>query len=155
MKKKNYNTTLNEAIKKYQEVEEPYSAKNTNLNLTLPPNFRMLCALLEVKPVQVISDFITIVSSSYKVDFCVEQNKAAVQYFLLCKYGKRYFGDDEIVDMLQELEAFRVVEETIDKEISGDTDLFFCFKHMHAPQWFKRWFNKSTRKESISILNEY
>lgn len=155
MKKKVYKTEMNEVINKYQEVQEPYSAKHTSINLTTPPNFRMLCALLGVKPAQVLNDFITAVSSSYKKDFPIEQGKAAVQYFLECHYGKLYFDKEDIAVMLQELEALRLIEETMDRSVSSEMNLYFCFKHMQAQQWFKRWFNKSKRKESISILNEY
>ncbi|UKB78580.1 hypothetical protein [Chryseobacterium sp. MEBOG07] len=115
----------------------------------------MLCALLDVKPTQVLNDFMTIVSSSYKEDFPVEANRAAIEYVLKCGYGKRYFYDKDIVVMLNELEAARVVGETMDKNNSAEMDLYFCFRHMQSQHWFKTWFNKNIREEPITVLNEY
>ncbi|SHE40646.1 hypothetical protein [Pedobacter caeni] len=155
MKKNTYKTKMYKVFKKYQEVPEMYATKHMPLNLTIPPNFRMLCALLDVKPTQVINDFMAIVSSSYQVNFPIEANKAAVEYLLKCEYGKRYFYKEDIAVMLSELEAVRVVTETMDKSNSTEMNLFFCFKHMQAQTWFKTWYTKNKRKKTISVLNEY
>ncbi|MBB2148962.1 hypothetical protein [Pedobacter gandavensis] len=153
--KKNHNHRVFKLIDKYVDAPERYSTKVINTNLSIPANFRMLCALTGVAPVKILSDFMWIVSSSYVKESACIKREAAIDYFIKCSYGQDYYHKDDLLNMLKELEAVRVVDEMM-TGCSGDKlRLFYCFKNMQAPVWFKKWFNKSKRLESISVLDQY
>ncbi|MEJ7779581.1 MAG: hypothetical protein WKF68_08315 [Daejeonella sp.] len=60
---------------KYEEMHEDYSTRNRKYNLSLPANFRMLCALIETRPEKILGDFMWNVS--YMITKATEEQRQA------------------------------------------------------------------------------
>lgn len=154
MKKKQKKSMVT-LFNKYEDVADRYSTKVIKTNLSFPANFRMLCALVEVEPAKVLTDFMWIMSSSYFNEPAILKREAAKDYFIKCRYGESKYSGDDVKKMLMELEAFRVVDETMDGCNSNKSRLFYCVKNFHLPHWFKKWFNKAKQTGNFSLIDQY
>ncbi|MBD8489299.1 hypothetical protein IFO69_11130 [Echinicola sp. CAU 1574] len=56
MKKKKAKVTLVEQYAEYAEIGDMYTSRWKKLDLLIPSNFRMLCAILQVKPEKILMD---------------------------------------------------------------------------------------------------
>lgn len=139
----------------YSEIDEMYSSLDRTYVLNVPANFRMLCAILGIKVEKILIDFMWLVSYANHNDASTEKRNAARIFFMSCGYGQPDYSEEQINQMFDELEAERLIYETINKMERKDLELFWRNNHMYMQYWFKRWFEKKCRKEDISILNEY
>ncbi|WKK60355.1 hypothetical protein [Sphingobacterium sp. BN32] len=141
---------------KYAEIDEMYSTKCRKIKLSVPSNFRMLCAILDVKVEQILNDFMWMLSYSYHKTATGKQRKFAQKFFQVCKYGEHLYTKKQIEEMFDELRCERKIYETIDTMEHNDLRLFWKNNHMYMQYWYKRWFNKIDRaKGDISVLNEH
>ncbi len=155
MKKGKTKNNVIDKYAKYSEIGEMYSSKRRKVDLFLPSNFRMLCAILNVKPEDVIRDFMWMVSYSSLDRGKEKQRKAAKKFFLSCNFGRLRYSRKDIKKMFRELKAVRTIYGTTENMDCGDKELFWKNNHMYTIHWFKRWFEKNTRKDNISMLAEY
>ena len=155
-KKKNNSITTVDMCDKYADIDEMYSTKDREIKLSIPSNFRMLCAILDVKVGKILSDFMWMLSYSHHDSASNKQRKMAKKFFLSRKYGKSIYTKKQIKQMFDELKAVRKLYKTIDGMDYEDKNLFWRNNNMYMQYWFKRWFEKRDRaKGDISILNEY
>ncbi len=81
---------------KYAEINELYSSKRRKLELSVPGNFRMLCAILSIKPEDVLCDFMRMVSYSVADRATEKQRKAARKFFLTFRFGQPDYSEKDI-----------------------------------------------------------
>lgn len=155
MKKQKTKIITVDKYHKYAEIDEMYSSKFKNIELSIPSNLRMLCAILEVKVEDVLNDFMWIVSYSVIPDATNKKRNAARAFFLTCKYGQPLYSEKQINQMFEELKADRKIYETIEGMEPEDMELFWRNHHMYKQHWFKRWFKKNRKPGNISELEKY
>lgn len=155
MKKQRPKIKTVDRYERYSETEELYSSKRRNLTLLVPSNFRMLCAILEIKPEEVLHDFMWLVSYSYSEPANEKQRKAAKKFFLEGRFGQQACSQKEINRMFKELKALRTICDTTESIDVDDRELHWQGHHMHAQHWFKRWFGKIRHSEDVSLLAGY
>ncbi|WP_162633163.1 hypothetical protein [Echinicola strongylocentroti] len=154
MKKKKSKVIVVDKYKKYTEIGNMYSSRWRKLDLFIPSNFRLLCAILKVKPEDILMDFMWMVCYGNK-DATDKQAKSAQKYFLTAQFGQPSYSKKEIKKMFKELKAVRTLINTTDKMNEEDQELFWKNKHMYLEFWYKRWFEKNTRKEDFSVLEKF
>ena len=88
MKKKKSKTTLVDPYKQYAEIGDIYTSRWRKLDLLIPSNFRMLCAILNVKPERVLKEFMWKLSYSVIDGATEKQRKAARKFFLESGFGQ-------------------------------------------------------------------
>lgn len=154
MKKKKSKVTIVEQYAECAEIGDMYTSRWRKLDLLIPSNFRMLCAILQVKPEKVLMNFMWTLCYSHK-DAEEKQIKSAQQFFLSCRYGEPSYSKKDIKQLFKELKAVRTVYNTTEKMEMQDKELFWKSNHMYIEFWFKRWFEKNTRKGDVSVLEEY
>lgn len=140
---------------KYADIDDRFASKTRNVDLTIPGNFRMLCAILSVKPKKVISDFMGLVSDFPVENATGKQRSAAQQLFLLCGYGQPQYSRKQINQMFAELKAIRTLRDSTENMDWNDRELFWKSNHMYMQYWFKRWFEMNRRQEDFSVLEKY
>lgn len=155
MKKKDKTSQLSKPFT-YDDIDEMYASLDRKYQLNVPSNFRMLCAILDVKVQDILADFMWLVSYSVHRDADGKRRDAAREFFMSCQYGQPHYSEEKINQMFEELKAERLIYDTINCMDHEDLQVFHRYKNMHMQHWFKRWFNKIDRaKGDISILNEY
>ncbi|MGJ1411526.1 hypothetical protein ACR78Z_17825 [Sphingobacterium thalpophilum] len=154
-KKKNPKVVTVDMYHKYAEIDEMYSSKVREVNLDIPSNLRMLCAILDIKVEKLLNDFMWMLSYSHHNSATPKQRKIAKKFFLACKYGQPLYTKKQIKQMFDELKADRKIRKTIDGMDHEDMKLFWKSNHMYMQHWFKRWFEKNRHKGDISILEEH
>lgn len=144
-----------DCYERYSEIEELYSSKRRNLTLLVPSNFRMLCAILDARPEEVLHDFMWMVSYSPSERATEKQRKAAKNFFLSCPFGQHACSKREMNKMFNELRAVRTVSDTTQNMNVADKGLYWKNHHMYAQYWFRRWLKKIRDNEDVSILAGY
>ena len=155
MKKDKPTVKLVDKYEKYSEIDEVYSSKRRELELSVPGNFRMLCAILSIKPEDVLCDFMRMVSYSFSDRATEKQRKAARKFFLACGFGQPDYSTKDIEKMFGELKAVQTIYHTTDDMDRDDKELFWKNQHMYIQYWFKHWFEKNRRQDDISVLHKY
>lgn len=141
---------------RYEDIDELYSTKVREVKLDIPSNFRMLCAIFDVKVERILNDFMWMLSYSYHRSATTKQRKAAQKFFIACAYGEPKYTQEQIRQMFDELYCERKIYDTIDDMDHDDKRLFWKNNHMYMQYWYSRWFNKIDRaKGDISLINEY
>lgn len=139
----------------YSEIDELHATKWKKLDLMVPANFRLLCAILDVKVEDVLHDFMWMLSYSSLKEATPRQRTAARKFFLLCGYGKANYSEKQVSKMFKELESIRRLCDTIDGMEAKDMELFWKNQHMYLQYWFKRWFKKNSRPDELTVLQKY
>lgn len=139
----------------YAEVGKMYSSKWRKVDLLIPSNFRMLCAILGVKMEDVLRDYMWMVSYAVSDGGTEKQRKAAKKFFLACQFGQPAYPKKDINTMFKELKAVRTTYNTTENMDWDDKELFWKNNHMYIEYWFKRWFEKNNRQDDISVLENY
>lgn len=137
---------------KYAEIGEMYGSKWRSLSLLVPSNFRMLCAILDVQPEKILMDFMQSMTYSVSKDAKEAQRRAARKFFLSRRYGQPVYSKKQIRKMFAELKAIRTTYDSTDTMNQEDKELFWKNSHMYTEFWFKRWFEKNSRKDNLSGL---
>ncbi len=154
MKKKEKTIKLSRPFT-YDEIDEMYASLDRQYQLNVPSNFRMLCAILDVKVQDILTDFMRLVSYSVHNDADSKKRNAAREYFMSCEYGQPGYSEEQINQMFEELKAERLIYDSNKRMDHEDLQVFHRYKNMHMQHWFKRWFDKKCRKEDITILNNF
>jgi hypothetical protein len=141
---------------KYEEIDKDYSTRTRDLNLSIPSNFRMLCALFEIKPAKILTDFMWTVSFMM-TKATDQQRQAAVEYLIHCGYGIDLYSEDEIRQIFDELNAKRLLWPEINDEIitSEQRDLHYTWSHMYMQYWFEKWYWRVRKKGDTKNLKDY
>jgi hypothetical protein len=155
MKKQKAKVRTVDKYEKYAEIGEMYSSKWKKVNLFIPSNFRMLCAILGVMPKDILCDFMRMVSYAPSDRATEKQRKAAKKFFLTCRFGQPAYPEKDINTMFKELKAVRTIYSTTENMDWDDKELFWKNNHMYTEYWFKRWFEKNRRQDDISVLEKY
>ncbi len=155
MKKQKPKVRTVDKYEKYAEIGEMYSSKWKKVDLLIPSNFRMLCAILGVKLEDVLRNFMWMVSYSVLKQATDKQRSAARKFFLSCKFGRPQYSKKQVNQMFSELKAIRKIYDTTDGMEEDDMELFWKNNHMYTEYWFKRWFEKNRRQDDISVLEKY
>jgi hypothetical protein len=140
---------------KYAEIDEIYASKRRKLELSVPGNFRMLCAILSIKPEDILCDFMRMASHSVSDRSAEKQHKAARKFFLACGFGQPNYSEKDIEKMFGELKAVQTIYHTTDDMDWNDKELFWKNHHMYIQHWFKHWFEKHRRQDDVSVLEKY
>src|SRR5690606_1746195 len=155
MKKQNTKVRTVDKYERYSEIGEMYSSKWRKVDLLIPSNFRMLCAILGVKMEDVLRDYMWMVSYAVSDGGTEKQRKAAKKFFLACQFGQPAYPKKDINAMFEELKAVRTTYNTTENMDWDDKELFWKNNHMYIEYWFKRWFEKNRRQADITVLENY
>lgn len=140
---------------KYADIDEMYASKNRKIQLLVPSNLRMLCAILDVKVEKLLSDFMWMLSYSHHSSASDKQREIGMNFILTSKYGQPLYSKKQIKQMFLELKAERKIHDTIDGMDYQDMNLFSKNCNMYKRHWFKKWFEKNRHKADITALNDY
>ncbi|GGF49008.1 hypothetical protein [Echinicola rosea] len=154
MKKKKSKVIVVDIYEKYTEIGNMYSSRWRKLDLFIPSNFRLLCAILKVKPEDILMDFMWMLCYGNK-DATDNQIKSAQKFFIAGRFGQPSYSKKEIKQMFRELKAVRTIYDTTEKMNIENKELFWKSNHMYTEFWYKRWFEKNTRKEDHSVLEKF
>lgn len=124
MEKRGTNIKVVDKYEKYADIAELYSSKRRNVELLIPSNFRMLCAIIGIRPEAILHDFMWMVSYSSLGHAEEKQRKAAKRFFLACRFGQPRYSRKEIKTMFRELKAVRTVYDTTQDMGRNDRELF-------------------------------
>ena len=155
MKKQKTKARVVGEYEQYAEIGELHATKWRKLDLMIPSNFRALCAILGVKVEDILYDFMWILSYSAVEKATPRQQAALREFFLLRQYGQPGYSKKQINKMFEELKAIRKIYDTTDGMKDSDRELFWKNYHMYGQYWYKRWFEKNSRKEEPSVLEKY
>lgn len=155
MKKRKPKIKTVDNYEKYADIGEMYTSRWKKVDLSVPSNFRMLCAILDVRLEDVLRNFMWMVSYSALKHATDKQRSAARKFFLLCKFGRPQYSKKQVNQMFSELKAIRKIYDTTDGMDKSDKELFWKNNHMYTEYWFKRWFEKNRRRDDISVLEKY
>lgn len=139
----------------YDDIDEMYASLDRKYQLNVPSNFRMLCAILDVKVQDILADFMWLVSYSVHRDADSKRRDAAREFFMSCQYGQPGYSEEQINQMFEELKAERLIYDSNKRMDHEDLEVFHRYKNMHMQHWFKSWFEQKCRKDDISILAEF
>ncbi|WP_339863722.1 hypothetical protein [uncultured Algoriphagus sp.] len=155
MNKKKAKTIPVDPYKHYAEIGSMYSSKWRKLDLLIPSNFRMLCAILNIKPERVLMDFMWKLSYSVIEGATEKQRKAGKKFFIASGFGQPAFAKEDIKKMFSELKSLRKLSDTTEAMEDGNKEQFWKNNHMFVEYWYKRWFEKNIRPDDLSVLEEY
>ncbi|RAI92208.1 hypothetical protein [Algoriphagus yeomjeoni] len=155
MKKKKAKTTLIDSNEKYAEIGDMYTSRWRKLDLLIPSNFRMLCAILNVKPERILMDFMWKLSYSVIHGATEKQRKAGKKFFIEGGFGQPAYTKQDIKKMFNELKYIRKLTDTTEAMEDENKELFWKNNHMYVEFWYKRWFEKNSRLDELSVLDEY
>lgn len=155
MKKKKSKATLVDSYEQYAEIGDMYASRWRKLDLFIPNNFRMLCAILNVKPERILMDFMWKLSNSTIQGATKKQRKAGIKFFIAGGFGQPAYAKEDIKKMFSELKSIRKLYETTENMEDGNKELFWKNNHMYVEYRYKRWFEKTTRQDDLSVLEEY
>jgi len=154
-KKLNFEVIPIDNYEEYAELSEMYASKWQELDLLIPSNFRMICAVLNVKPERVLMDFMWKLSHSAIDGATKKQRKAGRKFMLHSNFGEASYSKNDLKKMFSELKAIRKLYEITGSMEEGHKELFWKSNHMYTEFWFKRWFEKNNRLEDLSILEKF
>lgn len=112
----------------------------------LPNQFLMICKLMEVTPLQLITDFIDNLScSSWNREGRELIKKKLIEYFIEHGYGQKAYSTEEIRKMFMELDSIGSIwPEKGDKNL---VELTASWKKEYQVYWLNKWMvqTKQTR----------
>ncbi|KGE13787.1 abnormal GONad development family member (gon-4) [Sphingobacterium deserti] len=155
MKKKKRKTVLVDRYERYEDIGEMFSTSCRNMELSVPSNLRMICAILDVNVETILYDYKWIVCCTFTGEATRKQRRAAQAFFIARGYGQKSYSKKQIKQMFGELENELKIFKTTDKMSDEELGLFWKNNHMYGEYWFKRWFNVNTRKDDIGVLQKY
>jgi hypothetical protein len=110
----------------------------------IPPQFLLLCKILNVTPREVLDNFLTHADlGSWKRVGNEQPRLKASEYILACGYGKEYYSNDEIYQMLKELDSIGSLWPEGNHEL---IDIHAKWRNEYHKYWFDKWFWKSQRE---------
>jgi hypothetical protein len=138
--------TVKNKFSQYEEINEDYSTKTIQAKLSVPSNFRMLCALFETTAEQILTDFMWKLSAMPGVG-TAEERRAAIQYILSAGLGQKIYSKEEIIQIFTELEAKQTLWPPINDPVmtQQQRDLHYHWGHMYIEYWFEKWYRKHRR----------
>lgn len=139
----------------YAEINEMYASRWRELDLLIPGNFRMICAILNVKPERILIDFMWKLSCSAIDGATKKQRKAAQKFMLLSSFGDPFYSKNDLKKMFSELKAIRELSDTTGSMEEDNKELFWKNNHMYTEFWFKHWFEKNTRQDDLTVLGKF
>lgn len=120
--------------------------RHVEYKFILPYEFLLICKLLDVEPQNVLSDFMNAVSCG-SVNGKGKEGAVtkAVEYFLECGYGEKFYSEQSRREMFRELNSLGILWPAGAK---------MKFIEMHAKwhttylnHWFKKWYRIIRRKD--------
>jgi len=130
-------------MKKKDSPTKPWKgAEKKSLELFVPANFLMLCALFEIEPAKLLSDFMsTLGGESFGLGD--RQKQKAKAYFMKCKYGRDLYTKKDILTIFKEVQAVSALWPEDDNY--KILDLHTEWRNKYHKYWYKKWFHKARR----------
>lgn len=100
-------------------------------------------------------DFMWKLSDSVIDGATEKQRKAGKKFFLASGFGQPAYAKEDIKRMFRELKSIRKLTDTTEAMEDGNKELFWKSNNMFVEFWYKRWFEKNTRQDDLSVLEEY
>jgi hypothetical protein len=137
---------------RYAEIDERYATRHCTYSFWVPYNFRLLCTLLQLKPEQVLSDFMNAIAFSPGTKG-TERMQAAAAYFLKCGYGQDLYSREQVQQMFRELEAQHTLWPELLSMTSDQHRRHIAWRNMYVQYWFKKWLHGtgSGHKPKVSM----
>lgn len=155
MSRKKSKNKQKDPYKKYAEIGDLFTSRWRKLDLLIPSNFRLLCAILQVKPEQILKDFMWKASYSAILGVTKKQQKTGERFFLEAGFGQPTYSKEDIKRMFSELKSIRKLCDTTESMKDREKELFWKSNHMYIEFWYKRWFEKKSGQDHLSVLEEY
>lgn len=113
--------------------------------IRIPPQLLLICKLLCVPPMDLITDFLDNASlAAWKRNGRESAREKVMEYILACGYGKEFYSEAEIRQLLKEADAQGMVwPKDADMKL---LDASSAWRELYQPYWFNRWFWKHNRK---------
>jgi len=144
-----------ERFSEYDEIHKDFTTRTFEGHLSVPSNFRMLCALFETSPAKILSDFMWTLSCMHQGTD--EQRKAALDYFILSGHGQEIYSEEDVRQIFRELDARRSMypggeDRVMSKE---QWNLYYCWENMYTQYWFEKWYGKIRRRSEGNPMENY
>ncbi|RFM27931.1 hypothetical protein [Deminuibacter soli] len=125
-----------------EEKQQVFAWKD--LSLRLPPDFSMVCTLLDVSPEQVLIEFMDNVSRRIPSKGDAERD-AALNYMLHCQYGNHLFNPADYTALFKELDAIRSLWPQPKLQTAAFIDDFVKWRSILHRNWFNKWYQLSRK----------
>ena len=143
MKKKS--STKKPRIKPELKWQTGEYERYAQFNFILPPQFLLLCKLMDATPKRVLSDFMDNLScGSWRREGRDTAKEHLINYFITHGYGKHNYTETDIRKMFNEMDAVGLLFPKPAK--SKMLDVYSKWREKHQANWFKHWFKKPGRK---------
>lgn len=139
----------------YTDIEERYSSKTRKIEITVPLNMRMLCAIFNINIEQVLSDYMTLLSCSYCKDGKNKQYLFAKKFFISRHYNKGLYTKLQVNNMFAQLKYMKINLDIYNLINNKDTELFWQNQHMCSQHWFRYWYQLNKRDTDVSSLDNF
>jgi hypothetical protein len=116
-----------------------------NQQFHLPQPLLFLCKLMDITPRELIVEFIdNICFGSWKREGQDKARSQLVEYFIEQGYGRKNYSEENIRTIFKELDAMGMLYPLDCK--TKMLDLHVEWRGKYQKYWFKKWFNKNSRK---------
>lgn len=125
--------------------------RSQTFKFELPPQFLMLCKLVNVAPEQMLTEFMDHLSfSSFRREGKDKARQALSEYFIAAGYGNGQYSEDELKCMFREMDAIGML---FPKDADAETiDAYAEWRASHQAYWFDKWQKLKTRHLEGSLL---
>lgn len=121
-----------------------HGSQSLELRLRIPCDVVMLCKLMDIEPEKVIKDFLAGLALEKDAKIPESAKEACVEFFIRSGYANRYYSEEEVKQMFNELKTVNALWP--DHASSKFIDLHSFWRKKYWKQWFKTWYRKIRRK---------
>lgn len=119
-------------------------------DLVIPAQFRMLCGLLNIHPVDMLHDFMNTAGMEL-YSKGKEPGETIEQYILQCGYGSDYYSPEDIQQVLLELRAISALWPN--GCTSAMLDRHAAWRTQYYEYWYKKWY-REVRRNGLEGLKD-
>ena len=124
---------------KYEDISPLYSSKVRSCQLRIPSQFRLLCALFETPPEQMLNDFMDNAGfTSFGLNN--ETRLKAQEYLVECGYGSKLYSAGQLALIFKEMEARRCLWPPFNSMDTEQFNIHAAWHNMYIEYWFKKWY---------------
>jgi hypothetical protein len=129
----------NPLCQKYEDIDSLYSTKRYSIPLSVPAEFRLLCAILGATPEKLLNDFMQ--NAGFTNQSSNAQHRIEAQEYLMeCGYGKDLYTDEQLNSIFKELDAQRALWPAFNSMSRNQFNIHATWHHMYMEYWFKKWY---------------
>ncbi len=119
--------------------------KHLEHRFALPFQFLLLCKLMNVTPVQILTDFMdNLAGGTWKREGRDKAREKLVEYFVEHGYGQEIYSTEDIHCIFNEMNAIGMLfPKDAEQEL---IELHTQWREHYHAYWFKKWYKKFNRE---------